>query len=92
MNVTLNETVSGTSQLEQRDRKGISMALGPCGISVGLVHHALWDESTDAAVRPVPLAANRFAVFPVRDGAPRPVEALTPSLLAIWSLFIPMAR
>jgi len=77
VNVTLNETVSGTSQLEQRDRKGISLAVGPCGMSVGGVHHALWDGETDEALRPVPLAPDRFAIFPVGDGAPRAVEPLT---------------
>ena len=44
INVTLNETVSGKSQIEQRDRKGLAMAVGPFGISVGVNHHALWDQ------------------------------------------------
>lgn len=77
VNVTLNETVSGTSQLEQRDRKGISMAVGPCGISVGAVHHALWDAHDDGMVRPVPLTPDRFAVFPAHGSERLPVEALT---------------
>lgn len=42
INVTINETVSGTSQIEQRDRKGLGMAIGPCGVSVGRTSHALW--------------------------------------------------
>jgi hypothetical protein len=44
VNVTVNETVSGKSQIEQRDRKGISLAVGPCGISVGTKDHALWNK------------------------------------------------
>lgn len=42
INVTLNETVSGKSQIEQRDRKGLGMVFGPTGLSVGARHHALW--------------------------------------------------
>jgi hypothetical protein len=42
LNVTLNETVSGRSQIEQRDHKGMSMAVGPSGVSVGPADHALW--------------------------------------------------
>lgn len=45
INVTLNETVSGRSQIEQRDRKGLGMAVGPFAISVGVKHHALWQET-----------------------------------------------
>jgi hypothetical protein len=44
VNVTLNETVLGASQVEQRDRKGLPMAIGPCGISGGLESHALWKQ------------------------------------------------
>jgi len=42
LNMTFNETVSGESQVEQRDRKGLSMAVSPFGISVGRRHHAQW--------------------------------------------------
>jgi hypothetical protein len=44
VNVTVNETVSGKSQIEQRDRKGLSLAVGPCGLSVGVKDHALWNR------------------------------------------------
>ncbi len=47
INVTFNETVSGKSQIEQRDRKGMGMALGPIGVSVGARHHALWDSKPE---------------------------------------------
>jgi hypothetical protein len=45
INVTVNETISGKSQIEQRDRKGLSMAIGPCGLSVGTKDHALWNTN-----------------------------------------------
>ena len=76
VNVTLNETVSGTSQLEQRDRKGMIMAVGPFGLSVGLNHHALWDGG-DTQIKPLPLPTGRFAVFPADRGGARTVEGLT---------------
>lgn len=49
INVTLNETMDGRSQIEQRDRKGMPMALGPCGISVGVRHHARWSLARESS-------------------------------------------
>ena len=42
INVTVNETLSAKTQIERCDRKGLAMAVGPCGISVGTASHALW--------------------------------------------------
>jgi hypothetical protein len=42
INVTLNETVGGQSQIEDRDRKGLALAIGPSGVSVGVTQHATW--------------------------------------------------
>jgi hypothetical protein len=42
VNVTLNETVSGQYDVEQLDRKGFPVALGPCGLSAAKSYHALW--------------------------------------------------
>lgn len=74
INVTVNETIDGRSQVEQRDRKGTSLAIGPGGLSVGLRHHAVWDPAAKAGLwtRTVrwmmaPLARSRpgaFRVFP----------------------------
>jgi hypothetical protein len=47
VNVTLNETILGASQVEQRDRKGLLMAVGPCGLSGRIENHALWKQSID---------------------------------------------
>lgn len=49
VNATVNETVSGKSQIEYRDRKGLSMAVGPSGISVGRHSHAVWDTGRPRA-------------------------------------------
>jgi hypothetical protein len=78
INVTVNETTAGRSQVEQRDRKGMGMAIGPAGISVGVRHHARWTEfgtSLRATAAPSldPVTgvddAYMFRVFP-RTGAP----------------------
>ena len=42
VNVTVNETISGRSNVQQQDRKGVGLAAGPCGLSAGKSHHALW--------------------------------------------------
>lgn len=59
INVTLNETVSGLSQLEHRDRQGIPLAIGPCGLSAGVRSHALWDDQPVSErmteITPIPL-------------------------------------
>jgi hypothetical protein len=44
VNVTINETVDGRSQIQQQDRKGTGMAFGPAGISSGIRHHAVFDR------------------------------------------------
>ena len=42
INVTVNETISGKTQIERRDRKGLAMAVGPAGLCIGTDSHALW--------------------------------------------------
>jgi hypothetical protein len=42
VNVTINETLDADSQLQQQDRKGIGMALGPAGVSAGVRHHVVF--------------------------------------------------
>lgn len=63
VNVTINETVSGRSQIEQRDRKGLPMCVGPSGMSAGRRSHALW-------------AAGRASEEEHKrdDGSPPPIE------------------
>ena len=40
INVTVNETVDGRSQIQQQDRKGTGLAVGSAGVSFGKRHHA----------------------------------------------------
>ena len=52
VNVTVNETVLGKSGLEQRDRHGLSLALGPVGVSVGRETHAVFPAALEDTVGP----------------------------------------
>jgi hypothetical protein len=53
INITVNETISGKTQIERRDRKGFIMAIGPCGLSAGRHSHALWAVDAET-VTPFP--------------------------------------
>jgi hypothetical protein len=76
INVTLNETVDGRSQVEQRDRKGLGLAVGAGGVSAGASHHALWTGEAGLglvarAVRNLRASIRRtdtgeFRIFPAR--------------------------
>ena len=79
VNVTINETVMGESGIEQRDRKGIPMAVGPSGLSAGVKHHALWKRKGSADwVEPLQRStAGEFRVFGDKGAAGQEVEALS---------------
>jgi hypothetical protein len=64
INVTINETIDGRSQIQQQDRKGLGMALGPCGLSAGIQHHMLLPFGEPKNARPVGAPVD---VFP-REG------------------------
>ncbi|HJV91097.1 MAG TPA: hypothetical protein VJ623_12390 [Holophagaceae bacterium] len=70
---TVNETVDGKSQVEQRDRKGTGLGIGPAGLSVGVRHHATWQEDGQRMAG-VPHPGGGWAVFPARVHAPEPLS------------------
>lgn len=74
INVTINETMSGLSNIEQRDRKGLSFAIGPAGLSVRRTDHALF--TPDAFSR------MRSATIEPLENAP---EATAPSPASVTS-------
>lgn len=43
INMTMNQTVASGSQLVQRDRKGMNVAVGPMGFSIGNRSFVKWD-------------------------------------------------
>jgi hypothetical protein len=63
INVTVNETFGGETQVEQRDRKGMNLAVGPAGLSVGARHHAVWTDDTRTQVRGV-APPEGYRIFP----------------------------
>jgi hypothetical protein len=69
INVTVNETIDGRSRVEQKDRKGMGLALGPCGMSLGVRHHIV-------APFGVELDPDRVQVYPRATGAFRVFEYL----------------
>jgi hypothetical protein len=81
INVTINETIDGRSQVQQQDRKGIGMALGPRGLSVGVEHHLVLpfgdDRKTEPAGTPVDIYPKEgFQVFEyprLENGQGKPV-------------------
>jgi len=77
VNITINETIAGTSQLEQRDRKGLGMAIGPCGINIGRIHHAAWlkdDAQKVCKLRAVAPDGDQFTIFNTK---PTEIESLS---------------
>jgi hypothetical protein len=58
VNVTINETLDAQSEVEQRDRKGVGMAVGPAAISVGVLHHLVLGDPTESP------SATPFTVYP----------------------------
>lgn len=73
INVTVNETVDGQSQIQQRDRKGTGLALGPAGLSLGIRHHAVGPFGAverPAALRVFPGGESDFRVFEYPTAGP----------------------
>jgi hypothetical protein len=58
VNTTINETVDGRSRSHQSDRKGLTLAVGPCAISVGERHHLLPGRAV-----PIETPKDEFHVF-----------------------------
>lgn len=93
LNVTVNETVSGKSQIEQNDRHGLGMTLGPAAITAGRSDHALREEAAPPAAPAQSLlarlaapfrteSAGRLMVRPLRTGDPGRFHLLAPALPA----------
>jgi hypothetical protein len=77
VSVTVNHTMQSESQLETQDRKGFLMAVGPAGVSVGTVSHALRDHEALAPVS----CSDHQSLF--ADLAPLPL-ACEPMSLSRW--------
>ncbi|MES2354588.1 MAG: hypothetical protein V4568_09330 [Pseudomonadota bacterium] len=77
INITINETIAGTSQLEQRDRKGLGMAIGPCGVNVGRTHHAVWSNDEEHKLCKLQAIAPSGDQFTIFSAKPTEIESLS---------------
>lgn len=79
VNACLNETIDYASLRDLSGRRGLSLASGPCGVSVGRRIHGLWtrDPRQRPALKPLVLSIDQYHVFRTRDGSPNRVESLT---------------
>jgi len=81
INTCLNETVDSASLRDIRGRRGLSLACGPCGVSMGRNMHALWDALNRTSLCAIQGRVDEFDGFRTRDGGPLPVEPLS---LGAW--------
>jgi hypothetical protein len=76
VNVTVNETFSGQSQIQQQDRKGVGMALGPAGVSAGVRHHIVYAADQPASPEEVETAKRGARFKSALRGAPDHIRRL----------------
>ena len=82
LNVTANETASTHGKTIFRDRKGIGLAAGPCGLSAGARHHAVFKRRPrdgsmdDGTYRPLRPGNSGYSMFG-SDGTTKKPERLT---------------
>lgn len=83
LNVTVNETIDGATRSISRDRNGIGMSVGPCGISLGVKHHLAfrgWKEDEISSTKQVfPEEGAEYRVFQRLEAS----ENWTPESLGI---------
>ncbi len=89
INVTIDETIDGRSQIVQKDRKGNGMALGPCGLSVNVDHHLVGpfgdDREADPAGSAVDIFPHGFRVFDYPAATPDGKAVFTGEMLPLGS-------
>jgi hypothetical protein len=61
VNVTINETFDNRTGIQVQDRKGVPLAVGPAGISVGVRHHLVADQ--DKGHIALPDGEGQYCVF-----------------------------
>ena len=53
INTTVNETMDARTKVQNQDRKGTGLALGPCGLSLGIRHHVVTNGNGSPAIFPL---------------------------------------
>lgn len=77
INTCLNETIDYASLRDVRGRRGLSLACGPCGVSIGRRMHALWDQKDRNSLHSIQGRVDEFDAFRTVDGGALPVEPMT---------------
>ena len=92
INVTINETIDGQSQIQQQDRKGVGLALGPWGLSAGVRHHVVMPLGNEKKMlspqnKPVfaiyPSSESEFRVFDYKAQEGESVPRFTGEMLTL---------
>jgi hypothetical protein len=83
VNATVNETVDARTKVQNQDRKGTSLAIGPCGLSLGIRHHLARPPDGGVVVRP-DSAHDADSVYTVFKRADERGETPHPMSLGRW--------
>jgi hypothetical protein len=71
VNTTINETFDVRTGVQNQDRKGTPLAVGPCGLSVGIRHHLISGDHGGVKVAP-PADGPEHGVFSTGNGEETP--------------------
>lgn len=66
VNVTINETFDNRTGIQVQDRKGVPLAIGPAGFSVGVRHHLVASADPAKGHIALPAEAGQHCVFESR--------------------------
>jgi hypothetical protein len=83
INVCVNETADAVSGRHLAEDKGLSMCVGPTGVSVGVRYHALWDSASSTRLRALPLGADPESFHVLAQQSHEPIEP-EPLRLSQW--------
>ncbi len=83
VNATVNETVDVRTKIQNQDRKGAALAIGPCGLSLGIQHHLVQPAAGDAMAHPA-AAPHGEPVFRVFKAAHEGATTPEPLSLGRW--------
>jgi len=70
VNTTINETLDTRTGVQNQDRKGTALAVGPCGLSVGIRHHLV--TADHGVVIAPPEDGQGYRVFSTNHGEETP--------------------
>jgi len=75
INTTVNETLDARTKVQNQDRKGTGLALGPCGLSLGIRHHLTYGDKGE--IVSYPNGTHAYRVFRTADEGGRTPDPLS---------------